>query len=92
MHVYQSWLLVALVAALTACGEPASDNDDANPVAPAASSPATVAAPAVAAPSVGGYEPNDSERVPGITMSQEELDQIDKAARANMPTPVIPAE
>ena len=40
----------------------------------------------------GGYVPSASERVPGITMSQQELDKIYAEARKNMPVPVIPAE
>jgi hypothetical protein len=43
-------------------------------------------------PSAGGYEPSADERVPGITMSQEELDKIYAEARRNMPLPVIPQE
>lgn len=42
--------------------------------------------------SAGGYEPSADERVPGITMSQEELDKIYAEARRNMPLPVIPQE
>jgi hypothetical protein len=58
---------------------------------PAVSDQATsaVAAPAVTA---GGYEPAADERVPGITMSQEELDKIYAEARRNMPLPVIPED
>jgi len=40
----------------------------------------------------GGYEPKANERVPGITMSQEELDKIYAEARRNMPVPVIPPD
>ncbi len=52
------------------------------------------ASPANAAetPSAGGYEPSADERVPGITMSQEELDKIYAEARRNMPLPVIPQD
>ncbi|WP_019881479.1 MULTISPECIES: hypothetical protein [unclassified Methylophilus] len=42
--------------------------------------------------SAGGYEPSADERVPGITMSQEELDKIYAEARRNMPLPVIPED
>jgi len=40
----------------------------------------------------GGYEPKANERVPSITMSQEELDKIYAEARRNMPVPVIPPD
>ncbi|TXG97224.1 MAG: hypothetical protein E6R08_07475 [Nevskiaceae bacterium] len=52
------------------------------------------AASAVTAPTAtaGGYEPAADERVPGITMSQEELDKIYAEARRNMPLPVIPED
>lgn len=40
----------------------------------------------------GGYVPSDSERIPGITLTQEELDKMYAEARANTPTPVIPED
>lgn len=73
---------VVCAIGLVACeGEPPAE-------APAASDQ-TIAAPAATA---GGYEPAADERVPGITMSQEELDKIYAEARRNMPLPVIPED
>lgn len=40
----------------------------------------------------GGYEPTADERVPGITMSQEEIDKQTAEALANTPMPDIPGE
>ncbi|MBF4987040.1 hypothetical protein [Methylophilus sp. 14] len=76
-------LSVVCAIGLVACeGEPPAE-------APAASDQ-TVAAPATT--TAGGYEPAADERVPGITMSQEELDKIYAEARRNMPLPVIPED
>lgn len=77
----QNTLWMALILATTmlvACGEkteaPATDaastkeiDQDALPAAPK---------PAVEAPAAGGYEPTAEERVPGITMTQDELDKL----------------
>ena len=40
----------------------------------------------------GGYEPTAEERVPGITISQEEIDKQAAEALANTPKPEIPGE
>ncbi|HWU67130.1 MAG TPA: hypothetical protein VNZ84_08970 [Methylophilus sp.] len=40
----------------------------------------------------GGYEPTADERVPGITMSQEEIDKQTAEALANTPMPDVPGE
>ena len=50
------------------------------------------APPKASATSGGGYVPSDSERIPGITLTQEELDKMYAEARANTPTPVIPED
>lgn len=73
-----------LTLGLVGCGEDAEK-------APA---PATETAPATPAPSAGGggYEPSADERVPGITMSQEELDKIYEAAKADIPAVEVPGE
>jgi len=52
----------------------------------------TLPAASPAEPASGGYVPKADERVPGITMSQEELDRIYAEARRNMPVPVIPED
>lgn len=86
-------LFTALFAVLlTACGEKeTTSQESAAPQEGAVSQPAADA-PAPAAKSGGGYEPSESERVPGITMSQEELDKIYAETRATTPMPEIPGE
>lgn len=59
---------------------------------PAAESAAKEATEPVKASSGGGYEPTADERVPGVTMSQEEIDKQTSAALANTPKPEIPGE
>jgi hypothetical protein len=80
------WSEVFLYCLLTifvvACGHETS-NSSTELALPAASS---------AEPASGGYEPAANERVPGITMSQQELDRIYAEARRNMPVPVIPQD
>jgi hypothetical protein len=83
-----------LASLLTACGEkveePAVTTDA--PAAEAAT-PAPAAEPAPApAPEAGGYTPSAEEKVPGITMTQEELDKLFAEARANTPTATVPGE
>lgn len=77
-----------LTLGLVGCGEKVEE-------APA-EAPAAEAAPAPAAPAPsaggGGYEPSAEERVPGITMSQEELDKIYEAAKADIPAVEVPGE
>lgn len=73
---------------LAACGESDAPDTDAVDQTPAAA-PAPAAEPAT---SSGGYVPSESERVPGITMSQEELDKMYAEARANTPAPQIPED
>jgi predicted small lipoprotein YifL len=83
-------LLAALIMAMTlvACGEKA---EEAPVEAPAAEATPAPAAPAPSAGG-GGYEPSADERVPGITMSQEELDKVYEAAKADMPAVEVPGE
>jgi len=61
----------------------------------------TEAVPAVAnqdgagapqAAKAGGYEPTADERIPGITMSQQELDKIYTEARRQQPQSVMAEE
>lgn len=81
-------LASVLTAMLAACGQ----QEPATPEVAVEAAPAPVAAEAPAKSSGGGYEPSESERVPGITMTQEELDKLYAEARANTPQPVIPGE
>lgn len=78
-------LSVVCAIALVAC----EGNTPAEAPAASDQTASAVAAPAATA---GGYEPAADERVPGITMSQEELDKIYAEARRNMPLPVIPED
>ncbi|MFD0913403.1 hypothetical protein [Methylophilus luteus] len=84
-------LTLFLVVGLAACGKeepPAPET-----AAPAAEQPAATDAPAAAKSSGGGgYEPAEDERVPGITVSKEELEKQLEAARASTPQPEIPGE
>lgn len=92
MKFTSSVLVSALLASLllTACGEKTEE------AAPAAA-PTTEAAPAAAAPEAapaapvaGGYEPTAEERVPGITLTAEELAGSAPAEAA--PAEAAPAE
>lgn len=91
---WMTLLFTSLLALfLTACGEkeqvaPEVGSEDSAVTAPA---PAAEVAPA-AKSGGGGYEPSESERVPGITMTQEELDKIYAETRATTPMPQIPEE
>lgn len=75
---------------LSACGEKAEE-------APAVEAPAAEVAPVESAPApepapvAGGYEPTAEERVPGITISPEELAASVEAAEA-APTETAPEE
>jgi hypothetical protein len=84
-------LTLFLVVGLAACGKeepPAPET-----AAPAAEQPAATDAPAAAKSSGGGgYEPAEDERVPGITVSKEELEKQLEAAHANTPQPEVPGE
>lgn len=95
MKVSSKLLLPALLAGLllSACGE--------KPVEAPVAAPAEVAAPAAeaapAAPveeavSAGGYSPSAEELIPGVTISQEELDKKNAEALADTPKPMIPGE
>lgn len=90
---WNTYLLTFILAlGLAACGkEEAPAPEAAAPVAePAAAAPA---APAEAKSSAGGgYEPAADERVPGITVSKEELEKQLQEALANTPQPEVPAE
>jgi hypothetical protein len=90
------FLVPALLAGmlLSACGEK-------EPEAPAEVAPATEAAPAEPAPAPepapaaagpGGYVPSAEELVPGVTISQEELDKRNAELLKDTPKPVIPGE
>ena len=93
-------VLPALLGALllTACGEkteiatdaaaPAEVVQEAAPAIPAAAEPA--AAPA--ATEAGGYTPSAEELIPGITMTQEEVDKQFAEARANTPVATVPGD
>jgi hypothetical protein len=84
-------LTVILALGLVACGKEEAPAPET--AAPAAESSAAAPAPAEAKSSAGGgYEPAADERVPGITVSKEELEKQLEAARANTPQPEIPAE
>lgn len=94
--LWMSALLSALL--LTACGEKAEEPAVTTEAPAAEATPAPEAAPAAApaeaapAPAAkaepGGYEP--AERVPGITMTQEEIDKMVQEGLANTPLPTIP--
>lgn len=93
-------LLGALL--LTACGEKAEQATDAaagaatEAVQDAATATTDAAATAVeaapAAAEAGGYVPTAEELVPGVTMTQEEIDKQYAEARANTPVAVVPGE
>lgn len=91
-----SLLMSALLATLllTACGEKAEEAPAVE--APAAeTAPAAEAAPAAEpapAPTAGGYEPTAEERVPGITLSPEELAAPVEPAPAEAAPADAPAE
>ncbi|MGP1716105.1 MAG: hypothetical protein ACTS9Y_02905 [Methylophilus sp.] len=88
---WNTYLLTLFLAlGLVACGKEEAPAPETT--APAAESAATDA-PAAAKPAAGGgYEPAADERVPGITVSKEELEKQLEAAHANTPQPEIPAE
>ena len=87
--LFKSAMLLSVML-LAACSEsPESTFEEqvqSTQVAPEASPPKA------SATSGGGYVPSDSERIPGITLTQEELDKMYAEARANTPTPVIPED
>lgn len=79
---------------MTACGEKAEEpavTTEAPTAEAAAPAPAAEPAPAPA-PEAGGYTPTAEEKVPGITMTQEELDKLFAEARANTPVAIVPGE
>lgn len=75
---YAAWMALAL--SLVACSEQASTEA---PVAEEQAAPEAMAPAPEPAKSAGGYEPTESERVPGITMTQEEMDKAFAEARAS---------
>jgi hypothetical protein len=91
---WNTYLLTFILAlGLVACGKEEAP-------APETAAPAAEATPAAAADTPapakssggGGYEPAENERVPGITVSKEELEKQSEAALANTPQPEIPAD
>lgn len=95
MFVVMKLRLILLVVVspllISACSEkPSTNTEIALPAAPV-NLPAD-ADVSLSTKAPGGYVPTPAERVPGITMSQQELDQIYAEARKNMPVPVIPSE
>lgn len=100
MTLNSALVIPALLGALllSACGEktePAADSaapaeaaQEAAPASPAAAEPA--AAPA--ASGAGGYTPSAEELVPGVTMTQEEIDKQFAEGRANTPISTVPGE
>ena len=94
MKFTSSLLVSALLATflLTACGEKAEEAPAVE--APAAeTAPAAEAAPAAEpAPAAGGYEPTAEERVPGITLTPEELAAPVEPAPAEAAPAEAPAE
>lgn len=85
-----------LIAILLALGLAACDKQEA--AAPEAAAPAAEAE-APAAPAAepaksggGGYDPADDERVPGITVSKEEIEKQLAESLADTPKPTVPGE
>jgi hypothetical protein len=88
---WNTYLLTLFLAiGLVACGKEEAPAPETT--APAAESAATDAPAAAKSSGGGGYEPAADERVPGITVSKEELEKQLEAAHANTPQPEIPAE
>ncbi|HSI45551.1 MAG TPA: hypothetical protein VK950_05195 [Methylophilus sp.] len=88
---WNTYLLTFFLAlGLVACGKEEAPAPETT--APAAESAATDAPAAAKSSAGGGYEPAADERIPGITVSKEELEKQLEAARANTPQPEIPAE
>ena len=86
-----------LFAVLLALGLAACDKQEAaapEAIAPAAEAEAPAPAEPVAEPAKagGGYEPADDERVPGITVSKEEIDKQLSESLADTPKPTVPGE
>ncbi|WP_029148199.1 hypothetical protein [Methylophilus sp. 5] len=75
-------LCVVCAACLVACERTASTEVPAVANQEAAGTPQAAKA--------GGYEPTADERIPGITMSQQELDKIYTEARRQQPQPATP--
>jgi hypothetical protein len=96
MKTTSTFLVSALLASLilTACGEKPAEPEVTTeaPAAEAAPAPAAEPTPAPATPEAGGYAPTDDEKVPGVTMTQEELDAMFAEARANTPVAAVPGE
>ena len=89
--LFVSALLASLL--LTACGEKAEEPAVTTEAPAEVAAPAPAAEPAPApAPEAGGYTPTAEEKVPGITMTQEELDKLFAEARANTPVAIVPGE
>lgn len=81
---------VFLALGLISCGQ--QEETSVEETAPATEAVAQPAPEPVKAAGPGGYEPTADERVPGITMSQEEIDKQTAAALANTPLPEVPGE
>lgn len=87
--------ITCLLAVLLAFGSVSCSKKEEMPVpeaSPAAEPVATQSPEPVKSSGGGGYEPTADERVPGITMSQEEIDKQTTEALANTPRPEVPGE
>ena len=100
MKLNTALVIPALLGALllTACGEKTEKAPEATvPAEVVETAPATpaAAAPSSATPaatSAGGYTPSAEEKIPGVTMTQEEIDKQFAEARANTPVATVPGE
>ncbi len=88
-----------LIAVLLGLGLVACDKQEeaATPevATPAAEAEAPVSAEPAAEPAKsggGGYDPADDERVPGITVSKEEIEKQLAESLADTPKPTVPGE
>lgn len=88
---WNTYLLTLFLAiGLVACGKEEAPAPETT--APAAESAATDTPAAAKSSGGGGYEPAADERIPGITVSKEEMEKQMEEAHANTPQPEIPAE
>lgn len=85
---------VILTLGLSACDNKQEETPvpETAPAADAAPAPEAAVEPAKSSSGGGGYEPTEEERVPGVTIPQEEIDRQTAEALANTPKPEIPGE